>query len=361
MRDLALGEVIPAMRPLLPTAKALIPYLERIDERRVYSNFGPLYFELVERLSKYLDVGEDNVALFANGTLALQAAIETVGDQGDTWVVPSYTFVATAQAVHAARRKIHFADVAEESWALEGRERPFATGHVVVAPFGSRPPLSQWCDVSGWKVFDAASCFDSCHGIGSLLDEKSSLMISLHATKTLPAGEGALLVGPSEWIRQARSWGNFGFNGSRSASGPGLNAKLSEYHSAVGLASLDGWNQTRRHLAQRSEHARAICEGLDVVTQPSLGDGWVTTTWNIRLRKPDLPAIERALAENGIQTRRWWPSGVHEMPLFRGCTKDLLPVTSQLANQVLGLPFAVDLSVAELNRISLALKNACRE
>jgi len=341
--------MIPVMRPRLPDAAALAPYLRRIDEAGVYSNFGPLYREFAERLAAYFHVNQDQIALLANGTLALQAAIETVGEAGDVWVSPSWTFVATGQAITSARRRVHFADVDAATWALPVSGRLFARGQVVVAPFGDRPKIADWADVRTHKVFDAASCFDACQGIGNELDDKSMLMVSLHATKPLAAGEGAVLIGPSDWVKRAERWGNFGFSGSRVASGPGMNAKISEYHCAVGLASLDGWSEKRHQLQKLTKHVEEISRTVGVVSQPSVCAGHVTSTWSIVL--PSATAVNQVittLTDHGIETRRWWPCGVADMPAFLTATRESLAVSDDLVERVLGLPFGTHLTAEDL-------------
>ena len=340
---------IPVLRPRLPDTPTISRYLERIDQARIYSNFGPLYQDFSERLADYFNVQKDQVALFANGTLALQAAIETVGEVGDAWVVPSWTFVATAQAVTSARRRVHFADVDPNTWALKPEDRLFARGQVVVAPFGDRPKISSWSPVHNFKVFDAASCFDACRGVGPELDDRSIMMISLHATKPLAAGEGALLVGPKNWVARAAQWGNFGFRGSRVATGPGLNAKLSEYHCAVGLASLDYWATTRESLSELTQIATNLTSSCGLKAQPAMHEGHVTLTWNIEF--PDqinVQHIADAMESQGIETRRWWPCGVDEMPAFEGSTTDLLPNSRVLSKQVLGFPFGPHVTAKDL-------------
>jgi len=343
---------IEPMRPLLPTAEELTPYLRQIDANRTYSNFGPLYNQFVSRIADYLSVKSDNIALFGNGTLALQAAIETVGKENNTWIMPSWTFIATAQATHSARRNIHFVDIHLDTWAINPTEHPDATGHIIVAPFGSKPAINQWASIPGWKLFDAASCFDACRNIGTELDDQTAIMISLHATKPLPAGEGAILIGPQEWIHRARCWGNFGFDGTRIATRPGLNAKISEYHCAIGLASLDKWDNIRTALQRRTIKARTISHHKNVQIQPSFTDGYLTTTWNIRLSERNLDSLEAKLNDAGIGTRRWWPTGIHQMPQFTHCSRDPLPNTIELSNSVLGLPLSIDLTDEEFDRIA---------
>jgi len=348
---------IPVMRPQLPTADRLLPYLERIDQARTYSNFGPLYQEFSEKLAAYFGVESEQIALVANGTLALQAAVETIGEIGDTWVLPSFTFVASGQSVLAARRRIHFVDVEDDTWAVAPTQRPFARGHMVVAPFGSKPAVSAWAGISGPKIFDAASCFDACKGIGAELADDSMLMVSLHATKTLPAGEGAVLIGPPEWVKKSAHWANFGFAGSRFASGPGMNAKMSEYHAAVGLASLDSWPEDLLQWQRAMGLALAASAACGLEVQPSFRQGYVTSTWNVRLpQDADLGQVMKEMADRGVATRSWWPAGVNAMPAFGQHTVEALPMTEALVASTLGLPFGRGLGETDFFVIPEVLK-----
>lgn len=353
--------LLPVMRPLLPAADRLLPYLRRIDDARTYSNLGPLLVETRARMAEHFGVTDDRVAVVANGTLGLQALIETVGSVGDEWSVPSWTFVASAQALVSARRRVHFVDVDPEDWAMRPGEAPRSVGHLVVAPFGARPQVGRWRGIPGPQVFDAASCFDACAGIGPSLGDRQALMVSLHTTKTLPAGEGAVIVADPAWIADAARWANFGFRGTREAVGPGLNAKMSEYHAAVALASLDEWATSREEWSRSTDRARAVAGDLGLVPQPAAGEGSVTTTWNVLLDPAvDIETVRADLLVEGIETRRWWSGGVATMRAFSEASAEPLPVTDRLAGRALGLPLHRDMGAEAFDRIGGALQRSLR-
>src|SRR5260221_12082929 len=67
--------MVPIARPLLPSAEAIRPYLERIDKTRIYSNFGPLARELEARLAGHFGLSSDCAVSAANATLALTSAL----------------------------------------------------------------------------------------------------------------------------------------------------------------------------------------------------------------------------------------------------------------------------------------------
>ena len=88
---------IAVARPLLPAAAHIVPYLERIDGARWYSNFGPLITELEQRLSDRH--GGAPVATVANATQGLTLALKAMAPRSGLCLIPGFTFVATAHAV----------------------------------------------------------------------------------------------------------------------------------------------------------------------------------------------------------------------------------------------------------------------
>src|SRR6185369_6395553 len=94
---------IPVLRPQLPSADAMLPYLRRIEGARIYSNWGPLVQELEQRLARHFALPEGSVATASCGTAALVGATLAVAgrasDRKPLAIIPAYTFVATAAAI----------------------------------------------------------------------------------------------------------------------------------------------------------------------------------------------------------------------------------------------------------------------
>ena len=348
---------IPVMKPLLPTGDQVLPYLKKIDSSRLYSNFGPLNEHLTRRLADYFSVEVDNVLLVSNGTLALQAAVATSSIPGSTWIIPSWTFIATAQAVVSAGSKVKFEDVDLNTWALLPDTSRLAHGVIPVVPFGGQVQLEPWALESTRRpiVIDAASCFDSCQNLSLVNKYNISVMVSLHATKLVTTGEGGVIVGPKAWIAEMKKWTNFGFYGDRTARRTGTNAKLSEYQAAVGLASFDQWETTRESWYSR---LKKLSEGLregQITVQPAIIDGYVTSTLIALVENSEAKiSLERRLSAAWIDSRDWWGAGVHNMPAFRSeviAEQPLLPVTEELASRTIGLPMFIDLNDNEIEKI----------
>ena len=97
--------MIPVLRPRLPSAEQLLPYLRRIDATRIYTSWGPLALELEERLCRRFSLPVGGVVSASSGTSALTAAILTAAGRAAgrrrLAIVPALTFVATAAAAEA--------------------------------------------------------------------------------------------------------------------------------------------------------------------------------------------------------------------------------------------------------------------
>ena len=92
---------IPVLRPRLPTTDALLPWLRRIDQTRVYSNFGPLSEDLSNRICDQLGIDHGGALPLANATLGLAAALMATGaERGSLCAIPAFTFAATGHFRH---------------------------------------------------------------------------------------------------------------------------------------------------------------------------------------------------------------------------------------------------------------------
>ena len=125
---------------------------------------------------------------------------------------------------------------------------------------------------------------------------------------------------------------NFGFQGSRQARAAAFNAKLSEYHGAVGHAALDEWEQTREEWNDAAGGYRRALDGTNRVSlQRGFGEAWVGSTCLLGFDRPIADRIEEALARFDIDTRRWWGAGAHTHPATASYPRMPLPATDELA------------------------------
>jgi dTDP-4-amino-4,6-dideoxygalactose transaminase len=353
--------LLPVMRPRLPDAQSLLPYLRQIDEARVYGNYGPLNTRLEERLAQHFGASCDAVTTVANATLGLAVALTAQGARpGSLCVMPAWTFIASAQAAILAGLVPYFVDVDPITWALDPssiaeliEDAPGDVGAVMpVAPFG-RP-----IDVAAWDWVRAATgipmVIDAAAGFDTARPGTTPAVVSLHATKVLGIGEGGVVVCDDPQLARAiRTRANFGFYGSREAMVPALNAKMSEYHAAVGHAALDEWECARADWESVANHYRSRLEpSSEMRLQEGLGDCWVSSVCVVTLDGPDAESLASRLDAAGIETRRWWGDGAHAHRSTRDLPRTPLPVTERLARTTLGLPCFRDMNLGDIDRVA---------
>ena len=360
-------ETIDIMRPLLPTAADIAPYLTRIDAARWYSNFGPLERELRARLATHFHVTSEHIVTAASATAGLISVLRALNLPKDSLcLVPSWTFVATPASAIAAEMTPYFIDVDETTWALdpEAVKQQISTINgvigavLVVAPFGRTVDIAAWdrftAQTSIPVVIDAASCIDSFRDVAF---GKTSVVFSMHATKIIGIGEGAAIVSTdTALLRHVQEQTNFGYY-TRRISTPGINSKLSEYAAAVGLAAFDVWPARREQWVATTERAK---QALNPEAKAhALGQWWVddavSTTCHVRLTSATADRVISQLQVRGIKARQWWDKGCHVQPAYAHYPRGDLSVTERLGASVVALPFYVDIPPHQLSTVASTL------
>jgi dTDP-4-amino-4,6-dideoxygalactose transaminase len=359
--------MIPVLRPQLPSAERLAPYLAAIDQTRIYSNFGPQACAFEKRLAAHFGLQTGGITTVANATLGLALALTAQHAQpGTLCAMPGWTFVASANAAVLAGLTPYFVDVDPSTWALdplavdeEIARAPAAIGAVmVVSPFGQPIDYAAWDEFKLRTrlpvVIDAAAAFDSLQ-VG-----ETPAVVSLHATKVVGAGEGGFVASRNASIVAAiRQRSNFGFNRNHNAEIAGLNAKLSEYHAAIGLASLDIWSEIRATwMSAAHMYREAFASSNRVNFQPGFGKTWVSSTCVVSVDQRVHAQAQQALATAGIETRLWWGKGAHDQPATATFPRARLQVTVNLAKSTFGLPLYQDLERDQAHYIAATLAAA---
>lgn len=346
----------------------LAPYLRRIDDARWYTNFGPLARALEARLASGFTAarGAPAVASVANATLGLELALLALRLPPRSRVLlPALTFVASAASIVRAGHQPVFCDVASDSWILTpGIAREVAVKERIaavmpVATYGCEVAVEDWDrftqELGIPVVIDAAGAYGNQTRAG-----RNQAVFSLHATKSLGAGEGGFIVATDpSLLDEVRRLSNFGIDLSSGAiPSIGTNAKLSEYHAAVALASLDGWAE--RSARRQRLHALYI-EGLtrrcpQVRLQRRRADG----TYSILPAL--LPAgargldVQARLVERGVETRRWYCPTLDQHAAFREMPiAGKLRMCGALNERLLALPFHAFLSAEDVDTVCAAL------
>lgn len=157
-------------QPYLPPIEEFIPYLQQIWDNKILTNGGSFHQQLEKELCDYL--GVKHISLFANGTLALVTALQTLQITGEVITTP-YSFVATAHSLLWNGVKPVFVDIDPHTLNLdpakiEAAITPQTTAIMPVHCYG-RPcdvdAIQLIADTNNLKViYDAAHAFGvKCH------------------------------------------------------------------------------------------------------------------------------------------------------------------------------------------------------
>ncbi|MFT8419202.1 MAG: DegT/DnrJ/EryC1/StrS family aminotransferase [Acetobacter sp.] len=352
---------IPVAFPRLPTTDSITPYLHQIDQNRWYTNQGPLCNALQHRLGTFWGMDSAQVALVTNATTGLTLALQAHNiAPGKRCLMPSWTFTASAAAVMAANLVPCFVDVCPTTWVpdpahIEQLAKADNVGAIlIVAPFGAPLDLAVWDDIAERTklpvIIDAAAAFDTLRQDGPMRPGRSTLVVSLHATKIFGVGEGgAVLAQDPALAEHIRVLARFGFSGSRASLFPSMNAKISEYTAAVGLAGLDCWTATRARWQGVTDLYRKTLPP-SITLPPNFGDNWVSATLNV-ITPDDAQETIDHLAAHGVQTVSWWGTGCHTQPAYAACPSEPLPVTQSYGRRSIGLPFWQDLTAEQISHV----------
>src|SRR5262249_33700008 len=220
--------------------------------------------------------------------------------------------------------------------------------------FGRPVEAAPWDDFA--KATGLPVVIDAAAGFDTVEAGKAAVVVSLHATKVFGIGEGGFVASTDRALigAIARTC-NFGFLGSRETRVPAFNAKMSEYHAAVGLAAFDGWPETRSDFQRVAAAYRRHLADLPVTPIDGLGQRWVAATSMVRFAGATAADVAAELAADGIETRSWWNRGCHREALFAEAPRTDLPVTDALAASTLGLPCYADLSDNDIAAICGAI------
>ena len=358
---------IPVAKPRLPRLGALAAYIERIDDARWYSNFGPMCEAFEARLAAHFGVAPANVCTISNATLGLELALKAAGAKAGTLcLVPSWTFSASVHAVMEAGLVPWLVDVDETGVLTPSIVRaaldraPGEVGAVMPVAVCGQP-----IDPIDWDGFSIETgipvVIDAAPGFDSLTPSALLSVVSLHATKVLGIGEGGFAISTdAELIRSFRLKSNFGFQGTREALVPATNGKLSEYAAAIGLAGLDEWANRRAAFQTAALRYAERLKGLPGVSLPAgWGPQWVSSTCVLTLDDPAATApVLGALGAARVETRAWWGRGMHTHRAFANLPRLPLPTTERLADTVIGLPFYIDMQAEEIDRVCAAVRKA---
>src|SRR5690348_15314631 len=375
--------MIPVMRPWLGAEEAAAA-AEAVSSGWVAQ--GPRVAEFEEAFASAIGVGY--AVAVSSCTAGLHLALIAAGiGPGDEVVVPSLSFIATANAARYVGAVPVFADVDEATQNLtpatvEPCLTPRTRAVILVDQAGVPADLDAIHDLCGSRgitvIEDAACAVGSVYrgrpaGAGSTLSA-----FSFHPRKLLTTGEGGMLVTPdpdvAARLRRLREHGMDLSAAARHASRQpviehymelGFNFRMTDIQAAVGLVQLgklDRLIARRRLLAQRYQQLLGGIPGVRTITDPAYGTTNYQSFWV--LLPDDFPVsrdeLLQQLAQAGVSARRGIMAA-HLEPACESFTQDPLPVTERLTARTLILPLFHELTESEQDIVISVIVSAGRD
>lgn len=371
----AIGQAIPRARLPVPLHEPRFEgrekeYLQRCIESGWVSSGGPFVEEFESKLAALS--GTKFAIATVNGTAALHAALHIAGVRpGDEVIIPSLTFVATANAVTYCGAVPHFVDVDPKTLGLDSRKLKTHLERVSIRKAGKlvnrdtgRPisavvpvhvfghpvdmdALNEVCGIFGLPVIE-----DATESLGSLYKGKPCGglgllgVLSFNGNKIVTTGGGGAIVTNDEALarrakhltttaKQPHAWAFIHDE-------IGWNYRMPNLNAALGLAQLeelDGFVASKRALAER--YAAAFSEIGDVtfVREPAgtKSNYWLNAILLDEGSSVSRDAVLQASHKAGFLTRPAW-TPMHQLAIFEHCPRGELAATESLARRLMNLP-----------------------
>jgi dTDP-4-amino-4,6-dideoxygalactose transaminase len=314
------------------------------------------------------ELGAQDAVAVANGTEAIQLALESLGiEDGDEVVTSPLTAAFTALAIMRAGARPVFADLDPETLnlspeaverALSSRTRALVPVHLYGHPCDMEP-LWQIARKHSLRVVE-----DACQAHGARYNGKpvgthsDAAALSFYPTKNLGAfGDGgAVLVRDPDVARRIRRLRNGGQERRYQHLIAGINSRLDEIQAAVlrtKLAHLAFWTERRRTLA--SLYQRMLkSSGIRLIGEQPYASA---VHHLFVVRHPRRDELAAALQRRGVETLVHYPIPLHLQPAFAfvGMKAGQLPVAEQATREVLSLPLFPEMTDEQAQHVATAV------
>jgi perosamine synthetase len=313
-----------------------------------------------------------------NGTVAVHLALLAHGvGPGDEVIVPTLTYVATANPVLYCDAQPVFVDAEPHTWNMDPQRvaeavTPRTRGIVVVHLYGhpvDMDPILELAQREGlWVIEDAAEAHGATYRDRIVGSMGSVAAFSFYGNKIITSGEGGMVVGDDErllsLVRQLHGQGQ---DPQRRYWFPimGFNYRMTNIEAAIGLAQLEriDWHlQRRREIAAWYREELAGEEGIVLSPQASWARSayWIVCAVLDERRFGSRDGVMEALAGAGIETRPFFYP-LHTLPIYRDRHRgQAFPVAEDLGRRGINLPSSAALERDEVAYVCERLRALAR-
>lgn len=304
-----------------------------------------------------------------SGTAALQASLYALGiKNGDEVIVPSFTFVATANAIVSTGAKPVFADILRSNYTIDPESiiKKISKRTKAIIPvhlYGNVANVDKISVIA--KKYNVSVIEDAAQSLGSTFKKKHTGTFfdlgcfSLYPGKVITTGEGGIIVTNNKSLREKLLMiRNHGMVHGYDSKIFGLNLRLSEISAAIGKIQIKKLPDFLKIRKRNANHLSKLLSNLDLQLPSERKHehvNWSLYTIAIKNRDKTL----KKLNSKGVGAAVYYPTPVHKIPIYK--TKVKLPNTDWAAKQVLSLPINPNVSIKNIDFIAKIVRETFNE
>ena len=353
----------------IPSLEEYVEEIKEIWNNRWLTNMGEKHRELEFNLLEYLNV--PNITMFTNGHLALESVLEVFNLTGEVITTP-FTFISTTHAIVRNGLKPVFCDINPVDYTIDTDK----IENLITEKTSAIVPVHVYGNVCNIEAIDKIAkrynlkvIYDAAHAFGVAVNGKGignfgdASMFSFHATKVFNTIEGgAVTYNDNNIKRKLDLIKNFGISGSENIESIGINAKMSEFHAAMGLCNLkyiDKNITSRKLIVDRYLSKLDNLDGVKLLKRqqnvrsnysyfPVIFDGY----------SKNRNEIYDLLIQNNIYSRKYFYPLTNNVECFKyRYNLNDTPIAEHIADRVLCLPLYPELSLEDVDRICEIIKS----
>lgn len=360
-----MNKLIAVTRSSMPSFEEYCEEIKSLWDSRWLSNRGAIHKEFERLLQERM--GVDYVALFANGHVALEVAIDAFRfPKGSEVITTPYTHCSTTHSIVRNGLIPVFCDVNDRDFTIDADQiEKFITEKTVAIV--ATHVYGLLCDVDRIDAiankYNLKVIYDAAHAFGVKRNRVDAIaygdaaMISCHATKVFHTIEGGIVSFKDKSVYDnIESLVNFGFKGPEEVQFISTNARMNEFEAAMGICNLrhiDAEIARRKAAADRyAEHLSGVPGIKMIAPQPGVSSNYAYFPVFFDGYKYDRNQIQEKLKQENILARKYFYPIIPDLMCYKDCyAASDYPVSRHAAETVLALPMFADLTVEDVDRI----------
>ena len=355
------GRIIPVCEPKMDGNE--LNYLTACITTSWVSSAGKYIEEFEEKFSAC--VGAQFGIACSNGTVALHLALATLGiREGDEVIIPTFTMIATANAVTYTGAKPVLIDSEFETWNIDtGKIEEAVTERtraiLPVHTYGHPAEMDRISDIA--EKYDLYVIEDAAEAHGAEYKGRKAGTIgdiacfSFYANKIITTGEGGMLTTNDEVIAKvAKNLANHAFSEERHFwhKYVGFNYRMTNMQAAIGVAQTERFGELVEKRRQNAKSYNSLLRNIKGIKTPPEKEWVKSVYWMYSILVEDDFGITRdqlrvRLADKGIETRTFFVP-IHLQPVYYRKYNERFPVAEELCKRGLYLPSASTLTKEEI-------------